>query len=127
MNKKTYIIIVAILIIAAGTVWYFSIYNKSFEPQNNSLDGFAKCLASKNITMYGAEWCPHCQNQKALFGDSFKYASYVECPQDIQKCLSLGIEGYPTWILPDGRKLLGEQSLENLSKESGCPLPSAGK
>lgn len=88
-----------------------------------ALDEFAKCLASKNITMYGAVWCSHCQNQKKLFGDSFKYVPYVECPDNPSVCISKGIEGYPTWIFPDGRKLIGEQSLEKLSQESACVLP----
>ncbi len=73
--------------------------------------------------MYGAEWCAHCQNEKKAFGDSFKYVPYVECPDNPQKCLEKGIEGYPTWILPDGKKLIGEQGLLKLSQESGCLLP----
>jgi len=72
--------------------------------------------------MYGAVWCSHCQSEKNAFGDSFKYVPYVECPDDPQKCLSLGITGYPTWILPDGKRLLGEQGIEKLSQESGCVL-----
>lgn len=90
--------------------------------QAGELDGFAKCLAEKNITMYGADWCPHCQNEKKAFGDSFRFVPYIECPDNPQKCLAEGVKGYPTWILPDGRKLEGEQGLENLSRESGCSL-----
>ena len=93
------------------------------------LDVFAQCLADKGITMYGAAWCPHCQKEKKAFGDSFKLVPYVECPDNIDKCLAKGINGYPTWIFPattteaDGKKLEGEQGLEKLSKESSCPLP----
>src|SRR5215467_2633829 len=43
------------------------------------LDAFAKCLTAKNAKMYGAYWCPHCQDQKEMFGSSFQYAPYVEC------------------------------------------------
>lgn len=90
----------------------------------SQLDDFAQCLASKNITMYGAEWCSHCQNEKKLFGDSFRYVPYVECPNDPKKCLEKGVTGYPTWVFPDGKKMIGEQGLEKLSQESGCALPS---
>ena len=83
---------------------------------------FAQCLADKKITMYGSASCPHCQNEKRAFGDAFKYVPYVECPQNIQTCLAVGIRGYPTWIFPDGKRLEGEQGLANLSRESGCPL-----
>lgn len=88
-----------------------------------ALDPFAQCLADAKVTMYGADWCPHCQNEKKAFGDSFRFVPYVECPDDPQRCLKEGIEGYPTWVFPDGRKLVGEQGLKILSKESGCSLP----
>jgi glutaredoxin len=120
MNKK--ILFVAILIFLAMVFAAFYFY-KPAATNITGLDNFAKCLASKNITMYGAAWCAHCQDQKNLFGDSFKYVSYVECPDEPQKCLNEGITGYPTWIFPDKRKLIGEQGLEKLSQESGCPLP----
>lgn len=79
--------------------------------------------------MYGAESCPHCQNEKKAFGSSFRYIPYVECPDDPQKCIAAGVNVYPTWIFPAspagppaGRKLEGEQGIEKLAKESGCPL-----
>ncbi len=72
--------------------------------------------------MYGADWCSHCQNEKKAFGDSFKTISYVECPKDPKTCLDASVENYPTWILGDGKKLVGEQGLEKLSETSGCKL-----
>lgn len=73
--------------------------------------------------MYGAEWCSHCQNEKKAFGDSFQYVPYVECPAAPQKCLEKKITGYPTWIFPDGKALIGEQGLSKLSEASSCALP----
>jgi len=73
--------------------------------------------------MYGAGWCPHCQNEKKAFSDSFQYVPYVECPDEPQRCIDAGIKDYPTWIFPDGKKLEGEQGLKNLSQASGCLLP----
>ena len=86
------------------------------------LDFFAQCLSDKGVVMYGAEWCAHCQNEKKAFGGSFQYINYVECPKDPDKCLAAGIGGYPTWVFPDSRKLVGEQGVEKLSVESGCRL-----
>jgi hypothetical protein len=68
-------------------------------PTDKNYDAFAKCLTEKGATMYGAEWCPHCKEQKAVFGNSFKYINYVECPDNTQLCLDKGIQGYPTWII----------------------------
>ncbi len=91
---------------------------------NGNLDAFAQCLAEKNIAMYGAEWCLHCQSEKKAFGDSFRLVPYVECPDDPERCLAAGINGYPTWIFSGGRRLEGEQGLKRLSQESGCLLPA---
>ena len=73
-------------------------------------DDFAKCLSSKGAVMYGAYWCPHCQNEKKAFGDSFRLINYVECTEETSKCLAEKINGYPIWIFPDGKRLEGEQS-----------------
>ncbi len=116
-------ILIISIIIAAGLIALL-IWGgvKNIEKANPVMDSFAQCLASKNITMYGAEWCSWCKKEKANFGDAFKYVPYVECPENTKKCLELGINGYPTWILTDGRKLQGYQGLEKLSRESGCEL-----
>jgi len=125
INKNTIIIIaVVILAILIGVLMFYPA-----KKVDGRLDGFAQCLASKSITMYGAAWCSHCQNEKNAFEGSFKYVPYVECPNDPQACLEKGVTAYPTWIFPDGlsaqagRKFVGEQGLEKLSQESGCPLP----
>ncbi len=120
MNKKVFITIIVVGIAVLVGVLFFG-RNES----KVNLDEFAQCLSDKGVTMYGAEWCAHCQNQKKEFGDSFRLVSYVECPQNTQTCLEKGISGYPTWILPDGQKLVGEQELEKLSQKTGCPLPQA--
>lgn len=114
--KNLAIVILLVLGISAG----FFIF-KSGKPSAN-LDEFAQCLAEKEVVMYGAYWCSHCQNEKEAFGDSFKYINYIECTEEPQECLAKGIKDYPTWILPNGRKLEGEQGIENLSRESGCQL-----
>lgn len=111
--------IAAIVIALFVVAWYFS---RPVSPYGN-LDAFAGCLADKQVTMYGAYWCSHCADEKARFGDSFKYVPYVECTEETQICIDKGVEGYPTWILGDGTKLIGEQGLEKLSEASGCPLP----
>ncbi|MDO8556977.1 MAG: hypothetical protein Q7R98_00750 [Candidatus Jorgensenbacteria bacterium] len=122
MNKGNIYAIIGIALFICAlffAMWYFS---RPVSPYGN-LDAFAQCIADKKITMYGAYWCSHCKDEKARFGDSFKYIPYVECTEETQKCISAGIEGYPTWILPDGTKLVGEQGLEKLSEASGCALP----
>ena len=115
-------IIFGSLVIVLIFVFLFLIFLSRDETKAD-LNNFARCLADKGVIMYGAEWCSHCQAQKQLFGQSFEYVNYVECPQDPKKCLGVGIEGYPTWITAGGEKLIGEQSLETLSQKTNCSLP----
>lgn len=74
--------------------------------------------------MYGTEWCPHCKKQKEMFDGSFSKASYVDCDNDRSKCDTAGVQGYPTWVLSTGEKLVGTQKLENLAEKTGCELPT---
>ncbi|MFH1972555.1 MAG: thioredoxin domain-containing protein [archaeon] len=86
---------------------------------SDNLDDFAKYLTEEGVVMVGAEWCGHCQNQKAMFGDSFQYINYVDSVYYPEEAASYGVSGYPTWILADGTQLPGEQSIENLKEKTG--------
>jgi len=120
-NWFTTIGLAASIIIIA--IFSFAVFLHGRVKPNPAMDAFAKCLAEKGITMYGAYWCPHCKNEKQAFGSSFQYVPYVECTKEIEKCLSQKIDEYPTWIFPDGRKLEGEQGIAKLAAASGCPIP----
>ena len=91
-------------------------------------DGFAQCLEEKGAIFYGAFWCPHCQNQKKLFGKSASLLPYVECSTPDGKsqkeiCKTEKIEGYPTWVFADGSRESGVQSFELLAEKTACVLP----
>ena len=123
MSKKNiFLLIIVILILGALAVVVFQ--KKSTPVSSTKYDVFAQCIASKNLTMYGASWCPHCKDEKSKFGDSFKYVPYVECTEKPDVCLAKGVQGYPTWIASDGTKYVGEQGLEGLAKITGCVLPT---
>lgn len=120
MNRKLTVMVVVVLAL-------FAIALIVFYPKTGGgvyLNSFAQCLSGKGAVMYGAYWCPHCQNEKAAFGSAFSYVDYVECTQETSKCVAAGIKGYPTWTFPDGRRFEGEQGLQKLSQESGCVLPA---
>ncbi len=93
-------------------------------------DAFAQCLSEKKAIFYGAFWCPHCQTQKAKFGTSAKYLTYVECSTSngqgqLQVCKDADIQGYPTWVFADGSRLSGEVPMGTLASKTGCELPPA--
>ncbi|MGE5392388.1 MAG: thioredoxin domain-containing protein, partial [Candidatus Saccharibacteria bacterium] len=69
-----------------------------------SIEVFAKCLKDQQAKMYGASWCPHCQNEKKSFGTAWQYVPYVECTENPDACSAAGVSGFPTWILKNGQK-----------------------
>src|SRR5579859_3589689 len=96
---------------------------------NHKYDRFAQCLASKQAKMYGLYWCPHCADQKAMFGASFRYVPYVECaikgsPKELApECKVAGVRLFPSWQFGMDPPHEGVLSLQVLSQKTGCSLP----
>ena len=123
-NKKikNWTIFIILIILIAGGIYYFS--NQEIEP--GKYDEFAQCLTEKDAKMYGAFWCPHCIEQKKLFGTSWQYINYIECSNADksmkQICTAANIDGYPTWEFLDSSRLEGFISLEKLSEKTNCTI-----
>ena len=90
----------------------------------------AKHLQAVDAKMYGAHWCPHCFDQKQLFGqEAKKYMPYIECAEDgansqTALCRSVPeVTGFPTWEV-NGQFLAGTQTLETLASASGYQGPT---
>jgi uncharacterized membrane protein len=97
-------------------------------PEDPMVRALAEHLADEGAVFYGASWCPHCQEQKRLFGASARRLPYVECspagpnaPQ-APSCNIAGVQSYPTWVI-NGRTIVGEvltlAQLAEASKFSG--------
>lgn len=131
VNKRNIIILTAIVILAGVAVVYWFGFARASENETKldpkKVDAFAKCLTQKGVVMYGAYWCLHCQSQKKLFGDSFKYVTYVECTKEIKKCQEKKITGYPTWIFKNGERIRGGATFEDLAKRTNCKNPSSAQ
>ena len=114
--------VVIILLFAA--VYYAGWYRK-----NHRYDAFAKCIASKQARMYGLYWCPHCADQKEMFGASFRYIPYQECAiqgsphQLVEACKAAGVKLFPSWQFGNNPPKEGVLSLEELRDKTGCTLP----
>ena len=91
--------------------------------------GEAETALAKHLTVtgakkYGAYWCPHCYDQKQLFGkEAFAEVNYVECAADgkdpqREACLAAGIQSFPTWEI-DGKFYPGTKTLAELAELSG--------
>ncbi len=112
-----------ILAVAGGLIALASFSSS----QPGPLDGFAQCLSDKGATFYGAYWCPHCADQKKMFGRSVKKLPYVECSTpdgqgQLPVCAEKEIKGYPTWVFADGTRESRTMSLSELASRTSCVL-----
>ncbi len=127
MKKYTSLIVtLAAIVLVVGALVYL---NRKQGSTPGQYDKLAQCLTQKGVKFYGASWCPHCAEQKRIFGASMKYVDYVECAvpgdnsQQTQVCIDNKIASYPTWVFPDGTRVTGEQQPKALADKVGCPLP----
>jgi uncharacterized membrane protein/glutaredoxin len=102
-------------------------------PAVTTQSGQAEVTLARHLTdigakMYSAYWCPHCHDQKQLFGqEAAKQLPIVECAADgrnaqVQLCQAAGIQGFPTWEI-NGQKYSGTRNLNELADLSGYQGP----
>jgi thiol-disulfide isomerase/thioredoxin len=124
MKPKTIIILALLLVIVVGLVAWAAVQQSA----PSKLDGFAECLKDKGATFYGAFWCPHCIEQKKLFGTAKRLLPYVECstPNGSGQrpvCADKNIVTYPTWRFAGDTEEIGGLTLVRLAEKTGCVLP----
>jgi uncharacterized membrane protein/glutaredoxin len=110
-------------VILVGAAGLYSTQSK-LSAQNQTFAGrLVQHLKSSDIKMYGAYWCPHCRDQKNLFGTVAKQIPYIECdpkgenPQT-QLCQDKKVKSFPTWEV-QGKLYEGQKSLDELADLTG--------
>ncbi|HYP03219.1 MAG TPA: vitamin K epoxide reductase family protein [Cyanobium sp.] len=89
----------------------------------------AEHLSSTGAVMYSAYWCPHCHEQKELFGkQATAKLKVVECAPDGRNsqaalCESKKIQAFPSWEIA-GRIDSGVKPLAKLAELSGYKGPT---
>ena len=131
-------IVVGMLVLIGTTGIYASVNNPALADRSTpgesglpitTASGTAEIALAKHLKqveakMYGAFWCPHCHEQKQLFGQEASQAiNYIECDPKGKKpqpelCEAAKIESFPTWKIK-GKSVSGTQSLEELATMSG--------
>jgi len=122
-----------LVIDAASDKIFFSIIkdSKSYTTEHlNSRENFDKIvtllnkfLNENNIVMYSAYWCPHCHDQKQLFGkEAVQELKVVECAKDgkdieYELCQTKGISGFPSWEI-NGEIISGTRDLNELATKT---------
>ncbi|WP_269622182.1 vitamin K epoxide reductase family protein [Prochlorococcus marinus] len=131
-------VIISLIVLLGGLIWSssvnpnkteVSINSQGVSPQVESKSKpasieLAKYLTEKNIILYNAYWCPHCHEQKELFGnEATKSLILIECAQDgknnkFELCQSKFITSFPSWEI-NGQIITGVKSLNELANMSG--------
>ena len=127
----------SVAVLLAGLIWSSSVDPSTKEISNN-VQGMppaviaisspekiklAEHLTKEGAVMYNAYWCPHCHDQKEMFGkEAASELIIIECAIDGKNsqsdlCKSKGITGFPTWEV-NGELESGVQSLEDLANIS---------
>jgi len=89
----------------------------------------AEHLTASGAKIYTAYWCPHCHDQKELFGrQATEKLTVIECAPDGRNsqrelCEAKKIEGYPTWEI-NGQLDSGVKPLAKLAEASGYQGPA---
>lgn len=123
---------VAVALIAFLHLNYIGVVGKPPAVEDPMLRALAIHLADTGVKMYGADWCPHCQDQKALFGAAAKRLPYIECSMGRQSqgqtaaCRQAAIKTYPTWEIK-GQRYEEILSPLRLAELTGFDLAAAAK
>ena len=132
-------VITALLVGVLGLGWAASAgkpaapVGKGVAPAVQAASSPAKIALAEHLTaggasLYTAYWCPHCHEQKELFGrEATAKLRVIECAPDGQNsqkalCDSKKIEGYPSWEI-NGKLESGVKPLAKLAEASGYKGP----
>lgn len=115
-----------VAVVIALHLHYAGVWGKTAAPEEPKVRALAEHLAKSNAKFYGAYWCPHCEDQKLMFGASANRLPYIECsPQGTRGplakiCSDARIERFPTWIIGGDRRE-GVLTLTELARYSAFP------
>ena len=129
--------VMSVAVLLAGMIWSTSVDPSTKEISNN-VQGMppaviaisspekiklAEHLTKEGAVMYNAYWCPHCHDQKEMFGkEATEKLNLVECAKDgfnskIELCEAKGITGFPSWEI-NGSIDSGVKNLKELAELS---------
>tara|TARA_Y100001968_G_scaffold45599_1_gene35638 strand:+ start:15234 stop:16175 length:942 start_codon:yes stop_codon:yes gene_type:complete len=134
--------IISLVVLLSGLIWSSSVdpsrskisqSNQGIAPaiiskSTSSSIELAKHLTSIGAVSYSAYWCPHCHDQKELFGkEAVSKLLLIECAADgknnqARLCQEKEIQAFPSWEI-NGEILSGVRSLNELADLSNYKGP----
>ncbi len=137
-------LIISFVVLLSGLIWSNQVdpanANINIDSTNNTAPAirnkssnenvkFAKFLNEQGIVMYSAYWCPHCHDQKELFGkEAAEELTIIECAKDgknnqFEICQEKGIEGFPSWEI-NNQIYSGTRELREIAELTNYPFQS---
>lgn len=118
---------VAAAVVAAGFLLWGYAASAPVSAEQQYAQGLARHLTAAGVKFYGAYWCPHCSDQKKMFGAAAALLPYIECDARSpvgkpQECAAAQIRAFPTWDI-NGKRYEGVLSLLELAHLTGHPPP----
>ena len=110
-NLITITIIIAVIVLSV--IILTNPGNKSEVPEST-----AKCIG-ENSALFVQLGCPHCEDQKEIFGNNVQYINVTDCFYNKETCIYENITAIPTWKIND-KYYIGVQSIEKLKELTGC-------
>jgi len=128
-------VLVVLLVTVVGLGW-ISVVDRPAEPTGRGVApavradsspgaiALADHLTATGASIYTAYWCPHCHEQKELFGrQATARLKVIECAPDGRNsqaaiCEAKKLEAYPTWEI-NGKLISGVKPLSQLAQWSG--------
>jgi uncharacterized membrane protein len=116
-------VIPALAVVLVFHLHYAGYWGNTAAAEDPWVRGLAIHLTKIDAKFYGASWCPHCKQQKEMFGSSADRVPYVECSPggprapSSQACKDARVTTYPTWVI-NSQRYEGTQTLESLAKLS---------
>ena len=110
-------------VVLALQLHFSGLFDPAAGPEDPYLRALATHLSESGAHFYGAYWCPHCNDQKELFGASVHRLPYVECTPEGRggkvnlSCLDANVRDYPTWEIR-GQQRSGVISPKELARLS---------
>ena len=125
-NKGKFLIIGLVLLLVLIASFFVFVNRKGDNDINNNTDNYLKedlflCLEESGVVLYGSKYCPSCNELVNSFGGYEMVSSiYIECDDNIERCLEELKTEYVPEIQINGILYEGKKDIKEIAKEVGC-------
>ncbi len=125
-NKNKYLIMVLVLFVILIVSFFAFLNRKGDSDISSNADNYLSedlflCLADSGVVLYGSKYCSSCNELINSFGGyEMVRPIYVECDDNVEKCLEELKTEYVPEIQINGLLYEGENNIKEVAKKVGC-------